>query len=143
MGEDRTCKVRRTQQKGKKKKKERERKKERDGSPHHPLHQCLSALPGWLVVEPSVPLLLAAGPAPGLLRGHLTGKAPTLPGPLLLPHPVRRYLRAPLPAPLPRLPALRSAGLHYLGSPAGHPPAIPVHLPQVSTDRGEEVKDWF
>lgn len=94
-------------------------------------------------MEPSVPLLLAAGPAPGLLRGHLTGEAPALPGPLLLPHPVCSYLRAPLPAPLPRLPALRSAGLHYLGSPAGRPPAIPVHLPQVSMDLGEEVKVFF
>lgn len=110
----------------------RERKEGRDGPPHHPLLQCLPALPGWPVMEPGVPLLLAPGPAAGLLRGHLSGEAPTLPGPLLLPHPVCADHRAPLPAPLPRLPALRPTGFLHLGSPASRPPAVPVHLPQVS-----------
>lgn len=112
---------------------ERERKKKRDGPPHYPLLQCLSALPGWLVMEPGVPLLLAPGPAPGLLRCHLAGEAPAFPGPLLLPHPVCPDLRTPLPAPPPRLPTFCTAGLHHLGSSAGHPPALPVHLPQVDT----------
>lgn len=90
-------------------------------------------------MEPGVPLLLAPGPALGLLRGHLAGETPTLPGPLLLPHRVCPDLGAPLPAPPPRLAALRSAGLHHLGSPAGRPPAVPVHIPQVSVELGEEV----
>lgn len=87
-------------------------------------------------MEPGVPLLLAPGPAPGLLRGHLTGEAPTLPGPLLFPYPVCPDLRARLPASPPRLPALCFGGLHHLGPTAGHPPALPVHLPQVSVDLG-------
>lgn len=94
-------------------------------------------------MELGVPLLLAAGPAPGLLRGHLTGEAPTLPGPLLLPHSLCSDLRPPLPAPSPRLPALRFAGLHYLGSAAGHPPALLIHLPQVSVDIGEVAQVFF
>lgn len=123
-----TCKVRRKWQT------ERERKKERDGPPHHPVFQCLSALLGWLVVEPGVSLLLVPGPAPGVLCGHLAGEATALPGPLLLPHVMCADLRTPLPAPPPRLLALCSAGLHHLGSPAGNPPALPVHLLQVSAN---------
>lgn len=111
----------------------KERKRERDGPPHNPLLQCLSALPGWLVMEPGVPLLLAPGPTPGLLCGHLAGEATALPGPLLLPHPVCPDRRTPLPAPRPRLPAFCTAGLHHLGSFAGHPPALPLHLLQVAT----------
>lgn len=83
-------------------------------------------------MEPGVPLLLAPGPAPGLLRSHLAGEAPALPGPLLLPHSVCPDLCTPVPAPAPRLSAFCPAGLYHLGSPAGRPPALPVHLPQVS-----------
>lgn len=90
-------------------------------------------------MEPGVPLLLAPGPAPGLLCGHHTGETSTLPGPLLLPHLLCPDLRTTLPSPPLRLPAFRAAGLHRLGSPAGRPPALPVHLPQVSVEP-EEVR---
>lgn len=125
MGVGRTCEVKKVR-----KKKER-KKKERDGPPHQPLLQCLSALPGWLVLEPGVPLLLAPGPAPGLLCGYLAREASAISRPLFLPQPVRPDFCAPLPAPAPHLSALCFAGLCHLGSPAGYPPAIPVHLPQV------------
>lgn len=121
---------------------ERDRKKESDGPPHHPLRQCLSALPRWLIVEPCVPLLLAPGSAPGLLRGHLTGEASALPGPLLFSHAVFPDLGTPLPAPPPRIPAFCFAGLHHLGSPTGHPPAIPVHLPPVSVNLSTVFHKW-
>ena len=139
---DRVCEVRRKWQRGRK----RERKIERDGPPHHPLHQCLSALPGWLIVELGVPLLLAPGPAPGLMCSHLVGEAPALPGPLLLPHPVRPDLCTPLLAPPPRLPAFCPPGLPHLGSSAGRPPTLLVHLPQVSVNIGGTdvfYYDWF
>lgn len=114
---------------------ERKRKKERnyrDGPPHQPLLQCLSAFPRWLFLEPGVPLLLAPGSAPGLLCGYLTREASALSRPLLVPYTVRTDFCAPLPDPAPHVSAFCFAGLYHLGSPAGYPPAIPVHLPQVS-----------
>lgn len=89
-------------------------------------------------MEPGFPLLLALGPAAGLLCGHLAGKASALPGPLLIPHPVCPDLRTPLPASPLRVPALRLARLPGLGSPSGHPTAVPVHLPQVRADLGAD-----
>lgn len=137
MGVGRKCEVRTKQQRRreKKRKKEKDRKKEiknRDGPPHQPLLQCLSALLGWLFLEPGVPLLLAPGSAPGLLCGYLIREASALSRPLLIPYTVRPDFCAPLPDPASHVSAFCFAGLCYLGSPAGYPPAIPVHLPQVS-----------
>lgn len=113
----------------------RERKKERsyrDGPPHQPLLQCMSALPGWLFLEPSVPLLLAPGSAPGLLCSYLTREASAFSRPLLIIHTVHPDFCTPLPDPAPHLSAFCFAGLCHLDSPASYPPAILVHLPQVS-----------
>lgn len=85
-------------------------------------------------MEPGLPLLLALGPAAGLLCGHLAGEASALPGPLFLSNAVRPDLRTPLPASPLRLAALRLARLRGLGSSSGRPTAVPVHLPQVRTE---------
>lgn len=82
-------------------------------------------------MEPGVPLLLAPGSAPGLLPGYFTREAPAFSGPVLPPHFVCPNNGASLFAPAPRLSAFRSAGLCHLGSSAGHPSTLPVHLPQV------------
>lgn len=113
------------------------------GPPHHPLLQCLYALPGRLVVEPGVPLLLAPGPPPGLVRGHVAGEAAALPGSLLLPDPVCPDHHTPVPAPPPHLSAFRPAGFPHLGAPAGRPPALSLHLQQVSDDVSEFPGPWI